>query len=140
MSIRFVALLFCCLVAVTPSAGAFEGETTAPPGNIYDNPPFNNAAHFSSVNCGQTFSCSTYAMPEQLLQLANQCAVQRLGFPENMLVFFETEGQYENCALPETFVSKETSSGNTSFWPICCIAPAGDQCQFVCHYYTGSGQ
>lgn len=134
-------LFLLVLIAVMPLSGAaaYDDDVTPPPGNIYDAAPFSNATHFSSVNCGQTFSCSAYATAEDLLVLANQCSAQRLGFPEDMLIYFEPTGTYENCALPQTFISKETGSGNTSFWPICCVAPAGDQCQFVCHYYTGAG-
>lgn len=135
-------LLFMITLLAAPAMaqdGSGGLSNLPPPAAIYEGQPFAGGVHFSSVNCGQTFDCQAYALPEQLLELANNCAAERLGFPADMMPFFESTGPYENCALPDNYINKDTGSGQTAFWPICCISSAGDQCQFVCHYYTGSG-
>ena len=137
---RFFAKLLAAFSLLVVFAAPAMAQTEAPSGAIFDYAPFNSGALFSTINCGVTFACDTYATPEQYIALANQCAVERFSFPPEMLIYFETSGQYENCALPGSFVPKVTGDG--SRWPICCISPLAlepGMCQFICHSYLGNG-
>lgn len=145
------ALLFLCLM-VMPAAAQYEGpdggmapadappETNAPPpAAIFDFAPFSSGAYFSSMDCGAPFSCDAYHSNEDYIQMADQCAASRLGFPQGMMRYFETSGSYENCVLPDNYAPKGGALGANAQWPICCVQQVGDQCFFICHAYISNG-
>lgn len=135
---RLLTAIICLFGVLVSSALAQE---SVPPGNIYDTAPFSSAQHFTSVPCGKPFVCGTRVTDEVYLAAANTCAQKRLGFPANMMtVFIRDEGNYENCALPETYAPKSANLGAVAQWPICCIQERDDgRCEFKCHFYSGGG-
>lgn len=128
-----------CAVFLIAAGPALAAE--APPGNIYNHEPFSNGAYFSSVACLETFPCESYATPEQYIEAADNCASTRRGYPKGMMRYFETEGVYQNCVLPDTYAPKTESLGAAAQWPICCIGEIENQpgmCRFTCHSYISN--
>lgn len=131
---------FLVLFALLLAAPAWAAPD-APPGNIYNEPPFSAAVYFSSVPCAETFACGEYMTAEQYMGGADYCASTLMGFPKGMMKYFEVEGTYANCALPGTYAPKSDALGAPAQWPICCVAEVPNQpglCRFTCHSYISN--
>lgn len=125
------------LVAFLLIATASQARDT-PSGAIYQQEPFLSGVYFSSVPCADAFPCDAYMSAEQYMNGASHCASTLLGYPENMMKYFEVTGTYENCALPANFAPKSDKLGAAAQWPICCIDEVPTmpgQCRFTCHSY-----
>jgi hypothetical protein len=132
--------LFIPLIVFVCLAFASVAHAEPPPGNIYATAPFANSSLFSSAPCSKPFECDSSMRDEDYLKLANACAAKRFGFPTGILTLFQTEGVYENCALPETYAPKGGRLGGTAQWPICCVEEKENGlCNFNCYYYLGGG-
>ena len=122
------------LLGFVTMASAQDG----PPGAVYSSPPFNmNPKHFTMTTCRPKLDCNV--SDSAALQVANECASSRFGFPADIMSsFVHQSGSYKSCAIPSTFAKTGPGLGAKAQWPICCLTPSGDgdnTCRMVCHFY-----